>query len=652
MNTISKIGSCHGRFSKLPLGDIKAEGWIKQQLEIEAQGVSGHFDELEPNMIAKPYVTREREEQIHVSWSAEISATYWTGLVQLAFVLDDEKLKKKAEAWVNGVLAAQEPDGYMGAYQQTDNRMEDYNACGVGFAVRALIAYYEATGRKDVLDACHRGLLWFVKEWKGHYTDYAGPILIESMAVVFLHTGDKSLLEWAESYMKWLDKNSRWPNSVSAYLRETINHCTIHAVAYGMALPMPAILYSCNGNQEYLQASINATEKVMSLCGQRTGAPSSNNEWLSPPGATCETEYCNFATFAQSFAWLAMIDGDAKYGDWIEKIVFNGAQGAKKKDGRAIAYMSSPNQVLATQNSSIYGPRADMEVYAPIYPVSCCPAQAVRVIPEYVRMFAMSDCDENLYFCCYGPCSMTTRAGGVNVKIEEKTEYPFNDEIEFNLSLERDAKFSLNFKIPTWCKSPSFFVNGQEIKDNFQPGTYFQINRSWKNGDSVRMEFPAEIQIHTVDDRDSANRQPYTIERGPLLFALPINPKWNEVKGSPLTPLPDGWSWYEACPDYHLHDNIHVFHEGCPWNYALDMKDLSPTSEIRFLREDNPTGNPWEKSPVSIEIPAHKIIHGFAHNTQKTYEPYGGWELSDKIESIRLVPYGCTNLRISYFPHS
>ena len=88
---------------------------------------------------------------------------------------------------------------------------------------------------------------------------------------------------------------------------------------------------------------------------------------------------------------LARITGKPLYGDLVEKIVFNGSQGAKKKDGRAIAYMSSPNQYYATSASRTFANRPDGEVYAPVYPVACCPVQAVRVLPEYVRGLCLTD---------------------------------------------------------------------------------------------------------------------------------------------------------------------------------------------------------------------------------------------------------------------
>ena len=90
----------HSRLTPLPLGSVTAQGWLKTQLERSKAGMGGHLDELEPEMIAKPFVDRSHKSKVSPGWSGEISGTYWTGLVQLAFTLDDEELKAKARKWV------------------------------------------------------------------------------------------------------------------------------------------------------------------------------------------------------------------------------------------------------------------------------------------------------------------------------------------------------------------------------------------------------------------------------------------------------------------------------------------------------------------------------------------------------------------------
>jgi uncharacterized protein len=648
------------KLAKLPLGSITAQGWLKSQLERSAAGMGGHLDELEPDMIRDPYVTHPTREEldhrlegrrqmmdlrpVRAGWYAEISGTYWTGLVQLAYTLPDPALIAKVEKWADAVLTHQEEGGYIGSYLPTDNRMEDYNAWGTNWVLRALFSYYEATGRQDVLEACHRGLLWFVENWKDYRTSYAGPTLIEGMIVGFTLTGDRRLLDWAEDYMTWLEKNSPWPNYPSSLSSDQFDYNSYHAVAYGEMVKYPALLYAVDGRADYLKASVRGVQKILEKGTQRTGAPSSNNEFLSPPGATYETEYCNFATFANSYAWMAMVTGDAAYGDLIEKIVFNGAQGARKKDEQAIAYMSSPNQMFATETSGIYN-RCNTQAYAPVYYVACCPAKSVSIMPEYVREMCMTDADGGLYFMGYGPCSIAT--GGL--RIVEDTHYPFSSSIHLTLHMDHPQSRQIHLRVPAWCGRAVIQVNGSTVNQEVTPGTFTTLDRLWQDGDVVDIDLEMAVKVVPVQCYDTPTAPLLAIERGPLLFSLPIKEAWTATKGAPLTPLPEGWSWYNVNPDVEsITYEMHRRYDSLPWNYAVSDslgQDSRIVSELK-----TGTGYPWETPPVVIRIPARKAKYASPPYPDKTIIPYLNPMPAGSPETmLELVPYGCTALRISYF---
>ena len=159
------------KLERFPLGAVKAEGYMKDQLIRSKNGMGGHLYELEPGMINDPYLHRTEVPQWsggnQLGWGAEISGNYWTGFIQLAFVLGDEEMIAKATEWVDEMLKKRRADGYLGTYfEEGADIYEDYNAWGTSCVMRGLLAFYEATGRQDVFDAVYGCMLWFAETGK------------------------------------------------------------------------------------------------------------------------------------------------------------------------------------------------------------------------------------------------------------------------------------------------------------------------------------------------------------------------------------------------------------------------------------------------------------------------------------------------------
>lgn len=646
----------YNKLHKLPLGSVTAKGWLKEQLQRSKEGTGGHLDELEPDMIATPFINYSAyksrpgandDATFAAGWSSEISGTYWTGLVQLAFTLNDEALIAKATQWIDGVLAHQEADGYLGGYPPHTDRKADYNAWGSAWCYRAMLSYYEATGRQEVLDAVHKGLLWFCEDWKDHKTDYVGSIIIEAMVVVYAYTGDDRLIQFSEDWINWLEENSIWQNKISQYLSDDLPYNSMHVVAYGEDMKHPGILYCANGNETYLKASLKATAKALRKIVQATGGPSSCGEYLSPKGSASETEYCNFATYSHSYSWLAMITGQAHWGDEIERIIFNGAQGARKKDERASAYMTAPNQLHANANSSIYCTAGDLGAYAPCTHIACCPAQSVRIIPEFIRGMCMKDEKGDTYLFCYGPASVKSEA----IRFEMDTLYPFRDTI--TLTVKKAESHTLHLRIPAWCKKPMVTVNGHSAGLAFAENGFAALQTALNTGDTVVIRFPMDVSISQVDDSDAGSKFPICIERGPLVYALPVPEKWTTYDGRPITPLPEGWSWYTVNADWKAVApgklRFQAYTEA-PWAKAISEQVLP---SMITVEEHDVEGYVWENPPVTLHVPMYHAPYVYMTTASRTHDT---WEIPARTvgeqHMCKMVPHGCTNLRITFIPRA
>ena len=638
---------------RLPLGAVKAEGFLKDQLIRAKHGMTGHLKDLEPEMIALPYINKAyvkawgaRDQN---AWSAEISGNYWAGYIQSAFVLDDEEMKQVATEWIDGMMKHQKADGYLGTFTEDDADIyDDFNGWGTACCMRGLIAFYEATGRKDVLEAVHKCMLWFTKAWAGeNKTFYAAPFLIEPMILTYLYTGDERLSEYAREYLEMTCDRDIFESSYKALLSDEYHYNSNHTAAVGYYLRLPAMVYTATGEENYLKASKNGVRKVRKYSTQLSGGPVSISEYLGPIGGTNETEYCSYAYFNATFSMMGVITGEAIYGDYMEEMYYNGAMGARKKDEKAIAYLSAPNQFMASTTSSSAGARVDMQAYCPCYPVSCCPVNAVCNLPEFVRDLMITDKEDNIYVQGYGPCRLDYNG----IKITEHTLYPFRNKVEFEI--ECDKEFTLYLKNPMWSKGFELNVNGQKQELLVDDNGYIGVKRLWKNGDRVEIIFKAEIEVIKIDDSDGASVYPMAIKYGALLYSYHIPEDWFPVPGNPMTPLPEDWHWYYLVPFYRdppyksHHEATGLRRNYISWNLALD-ENLS-ASDIE-IEEIEPRGYVWENTPIKLHTHCYKAPYIMPPYPNKTSEPFCEYQPVTHKLPLVLEPFGCTNLRLTYFP--
>ncbi len=643
----------YNKYNRFPLGAIKAEGFLKEQMLIGKEGMAGNLYKLEPEMIEAPYLRDFNvpawSKTEAIGWGAEISGNYWTGYIQHAFTLNDADMIKTATDWVEGVLKRQCSDGYLGTYpEESDiaNRYEDYNAWGTSCGMRALLAFYEATGREDVLDAVYKCMLWFVREWAGdRKTAYAGPYITEIMVEVYRLTGDERLVEFCEDYQNYLCEHDIFGNSYKSMLEGEFYYNSNHSAGAGTNTRLPALVYSVTGKEDYLRATEKRIEDIRQNAMHITGGAVSMAEFLSPVSSVAESEYCSFTVYNLMYSHMSCITGKAKYGEYMEEVFYNAAQGARKKDEKAIAYLSAPNQVYATMDSS--GSMRDDQVYAPCFPVSCCPVNSVVIVPEFVRGMLLYGENDSICVMAYGPCSLKYK----DIALKVNTMYPFRNKAEFEFQCNK--AFAMKLRIPTWAESYRLKLNGNPIEAPKAEEGFVTIENNWNEGDKLEIQFEAKIEIITVDDTKASSKLPLAVKYGALVYSYHVPEIWEETEGRPMTKLPEGWSWYNVNPYYDIPDvaDIHerngMLRHAFSWNIALD-ENIS--QDDFHIEEIEPQGYVWENAPIRLHTHCYKAPDMWAPYQCKTFEPYGKYQRVTKKLPLVLEPYGCTNLRITYFP--
>lgn len=642
------------KLNRFPLGSLQPEGFLKEQLIRNKEGMGGHLDELEPDMIANPFINKtpvKRWEPDDLDgWGGEISANYWTGVIELAYTLKDDELIKKATEWVDKMLKNQCENGYLGTYNEPDAKIhDDFNAHSTTCAMRGLLAFYEATGRKDVLEAVHRCMLWFCDVWSGdNKTCYRGPYIIEAMVLCYYYTGDERLIDFCNDYQEYLCKNDFFSNSYKSYLTKDLEYNSNHTSGIGIMSRLPALIYTCTGRDYYLKATERIIQQLREKTIHPTGSPVSVTEFLGPVSSTAETEYCAYTQFNATYSYLSYITGEAKYGDYMEELFYNGAQGARKKDERAIAYLSSPNQIYATDVSS--SSFKDFQVYSPCFYVACCPVNSIVLLPEFVRGMMLYDENDDIYMTAYGPCSLDWNG----IKIVEKTQYPFRNKIDF--IIETKKHFSVYLKIPAWCNKYRVEINGKEVRTGDVRKGFVRVEADWNIGDVLSFYPEMNTEVFMVDDSDACKKYPVAVRRGVLMYSYHIPEKW--IAYAPPAerldhPLPEGWDWYKVEPYYEEADvaDKHIMWGyrmyQFTWNIALD-ENLKPEDIV--VNEIDENGYPWENPMIKLKLKGYRAPYLCARYPDRTFEPFGDYQTVDKEIDVELVPYGCTNLRITYFP--
>ena len=646
---LSTWGEVRRVLEPLKPGEIVARGWLRSQLELSLSGMGGHLGEIEPDQMAKPYVTRDFDPANGarglVGWCAEMGAEYTLGSALLAYTLGDDALIAKAAARVRAAMSLQEPDGYFGAYRLGDNRQEDFNAWGCHFFYDAMLLEYYRTGDKAILDAVHRGLLWFVMNWSGEKkTDYAGPMIIEPASVVYKMTNDKRLLDFCEEYAAWLDKPGRKNGATFTTFPLTNHAYPVAAIAARNKLP--AALGFASGKRDYLDAAIKAYRNFHDGVGwQATYAPCADGEWTAAPSCVGETEYCDFIYYQELFAWLSSLTGETGYADATERIVFNAAQGARAKDERTIGYMTSPNQWYATLTSSRWGPEPFFHVYAPNMNPACCPANSIRLYPLYVQNAVFRE-GRDLRVMNYGPYDVRTKIEGRDVRVTSETDYPFGKRVTLRV-LADGWDGALRLRRPAWAEGLRILRGGRQCQIAESNGVV-TLAGPWKAEEPVVVDFGWRPVIRIVRDRDFVNAHLKTVEWGALVFAQPVAEKWRRVpRPKPgwgeddAPPQPADWPWLAAeC-------------EREPVSYALPH-DLA-SSEIRISRKKL-SGHPWQNPPVRLFVPMVRASAAYPPERRDgvhTPVPSAAFVAPDagaKREMVEFVPFGATCLRTTCFP--
>lgn len=639
-------------YTELPLGAIHPAGWLHDQLETMRDGTTGHLDEVY-------WKLKNDNGWLGGKGDGWEETPYWLdGAVPLAWLLDDATLKAKVSKYINWTIDHQRPSGYFGPVTKaerdsgavitpvTSGKGEDWWPKMV--MLKAMQQYYTATNDPRVLTFLTKYFHYEVQAiqvspiW--HWTDWATSRGTENILValwLYQKTHDKLLLRLADdlngqcyAWTAWFAERD-WAINAAAHQNDQ-DWMRRHGVNVGMALKAPALLFERTGDPKNLMALKTGFNDIMTLNGLPNGAFSADED-LHGNLPTQGTELCAIVEDMFSLEQDIAITGDTRYMDALERLAFNALPAQTTDDYNNKQYFQVANQPVIARgvfDFSLPFGREMNNVLGMRSGYTCCLANMHQGFTKFATHLWYKSQNNGLAAMVYAPNTLTTTAGPRNtpVTINEVTDYPFSDEITFEVGMKANAWFDLELRIPSWCPEGSITVNSEPAITR-KGGQLVTLSRTWHNGDKLVLKLPMHLSI------SQWGRNSRAVERGPLVYALKLGERWE--KGNDKA---EG-DYFSVYPTTN-------------WNYGLSEAVVADPARTLKVTEGPLHGKfVWNQAhaPSQIiaegrQIPNWQLTDGVANQPVTDRDGAYRGTVSDTVEHFTLIPYGFTKVRIVAFP--
>ncbi len=589
--------------------EIKPKGWLRRQLQIQAEGLSGNLHKIWPDIRDSAWIGGNCE-----GWER---VPYWLdGFIPLAYLLENEEMIATVKKYIDAIVSAQEEDGWICPCKKEERAT--YDTWATQLICKTLKVYYDCSGDERIPEVIYRVL-------KNYYE--------------LLKSGEISLFKWGK--YRWFETfislnflyekyGEEWIKDLARIIKEQgFDYNTAidfwkkpshtwrmitHIVNMCMMLKTEAVSHELLG-EEYTD---NA-EKLREILDKYNGTAFegfTGDEVLSGIDPTRGTELCAIVEQMYSYEEIFARTGDNKWAERLEMLAFNALPATLSEDMWTHQYVQQVNQI-ACKKTMIMAPFSTNGPYAHTFGLEpnfgCCTANFNQGWPKFALSTFMHK-DNTIINAITVPSVLNYN--GITIKLE--TNYPFENKMHYYIDAEKDFDFIV--RIPSFAKNLK--VNGENtvVKD-----LKFEI----KTGKTE-----IEIEFQTTPFFKERPNNLYTLQMGSLLFSVPISyeKKMREyVKKGVERKFP--YCDYQFIPK-------------TPWNYGFSDGNF----EVKF----NGIGDvPFSQDtpPVTVKANMQQINWGLkfpyrsvARKTPKSTKPIS------EVKKIELCPYGCARLRMTGMP--
>lgn len=602
-------------FTPFTHGEVKAQGWLLRQLRIQADGLSGHLDQIWPDIRDSRWIGGDRD-----GWER---VPYWLdGFVPLAYLLDDDDLKARARRYIDGILARQEEDGWICPCAQEERAT--YDVWAYMLILKVLATYADLSGDERIPDAMERAL-WRLKEHMHFHTlfGWGAARWYECLIPIYWlyeRTGEEWLIDLCYRLRtQGMDYRQIFTPYRDAEPRREWTFDT-HVVNLAMCLKQESLMSRLTGGDPDafgLLAHGTLKRHHGMAVGHFTGDECTAG--LSPVQGS---ELCSVVEAMYSFEQMLAVSGNPHWADEAERLAFNALPATISPDMWTHQYDQMTNQIRCErlpEDHVVFGTNGpDSHLFGLEPNFGCCTANFNQGWPKFASSLFMR-AQDGLASCLLAPGEVRFEQDGAQVRVSLCTDYPFKGALRYEVETDRPVAFTLYVRIPAAASGAR--VDGAAA----QPGAFFAIRRTWQGAQQVDVALDLDC---TLVERPGDMR---CLWRGPLLYSVAIDERWEKReytdKGVERK--------YPYC-DYE------IFPESA-WNYAFAGAEFS-------VREREVGDRPFDPAQAPVEITAQlapvewREEHGVCTPAPESRKATG------PARAVRMIPYGCTNLRMTEMP--
>lgn len=470
----------------------------------------------------------------------------------------DPELEQAADDVIDIIAKAQQPDGYLNTYftvakpdQRWTNLAEDHELYCAGHMIEAAVAYYQATGKRKLLDVMCRYADYIDTVFgtePGKKRGYPGHEEIE-LALIKLYrvTGEQKYLKLAkyfvdergqepnyfeQEYEQNKDKThfkhpTDWDHSYNQSHQPVREQTTAegHAVRAVYLYSAMADLALETGDDTLKAACETLWDNVVHKQMYVTAGIGSQafQEGFSTdydlPNDRAYTETCASIGLAFWAQRMLKLDPNRSYADILERALYNGILSGMSLDGKKFFYVN-PLEVWPEACDVRHDKRHVKTARQDWFACACCPPNLARIIAS-LGEYIYTHNDQEVYVHLYMSGKAVVDVGQANLELTQTTNYPWDGEVNLSLSLKENQKITLALRMPAWCESPELTVNGAKVDlKSITENGYAKLTRVWSDGDRIQLQLPLTVKRIYPNPKVRMNAGKVALQRGPLVYCL------------------------------------------------------------------------------------------------------------------------------------